>query len=67
MSNKIINDIELREPTNNIERAILGAICSEAEKINYGEISIDVKVHNGKLTHINLTQSKKSINLHNLT
>lgn len=68
MSNKkTINDIPLSEPKNNTERALIGCIQQEAEKIKYGSISVDVKVHNGKLTHLSLTQSTKSINLHNIS
>ena len=67
MSNlKTINNVPLADPRNNIEKALLGVIQQESERIQYGSIQIEVRVHNGKLTHVSLTQSSKSINLHNL-
>ena len=65
-SNKRINNIQLKEAENNTEKAILGHIAQEAERIGYGSINIEVKVHNGRVTHLTLIPSKKTISLHNL-
>ena len=63
---KKINNIPLVDAKNNIEKAIIGIVRQEAERLEYGSISIELKVHNGKLTHLALTQSSKSISLHNI-
>lgn len=67
MPPKKINDIDLVEARDSKEKQLLGFIIGAAEIIRYGKISIEITVHDGKLTNIQQTIDgstiKRSFNL----
>lgn len=64
---KIINGIELKEAETNFERAILGLIDEEAKKLRYGRVTIDIIVHNSKITHIDSYTTKRSLSVNGIS
>lgn len=62
MGIKIINGMPLKEPTSNIERALLGVLEKNCQQIGYGSISIEVVVKKGEPKSINIVRIGESIN-----
>lgn len=60
---KMINGIPLKEAETNTEKAILGLINDEANKLLYGRLNIEVVIHNGKITHIDSYTTKRSLSV----
>jgi hypothetical protein len=59
---KEINGIKLKDAENNAERALLGFLSQEAIAVEYGQITLEISVQNGKITHLNSYQQKKTFN-----
>lgn len=63
---KIINGIVLKEAENNFEKAILGLIEDEAKKLAYGRLTVEVIIHNSKVTHIDCYSTKRSLSVNGI-
>ena len=56
-------EIKPKEAETKVERVILGFLSEEASHIGYGKLTLEVTVHNGKLTNIQATEVRRSFNL----
>jgi len=63
---KVINGVKLKEAETNFERAILGLIDEEAFKLGYGRLTIEVVIHNRKITHIDCATTKRSLSVNGI-
>lgn len=59
----VINDIRQKDSTTMQERILLGLIDSEADRIGYGKIIIELNVRAGNLDFVNLKEVSRTVNL----
>jgi len=58
-----VNNVELKNPTTNYERKILGIIEDARKDLEYGRISLEIVITNKKIVLVELESTKKTFKL----
>jgi len=56
-------EIQPKQAETKLEQIILGFIADEADRIQYGRLTLEITVHKGKLTNLQAIEVKRSFNL----
>lgn len=62
---KALNKIQLREPEGTKEKVLFSKIMDWVDEINFGNVSIEITVKNGKPTMISRIKAKETYSIYN--
>ncbi|HBT75022.1 TPA: hypothetical protein DEB29_03420 [Candidatus Wolfebacteria bacterium] len=58
-----INSIPQREAETKEERLLLGLLHQEAERVQFGKVTIEFGIRNGKIDRLTVTEESRVINI----
>lgn len=58
-----INKIPQREAETTTERLLLGLLGQEADRVQFGKVTIELGIRDGKIDRVTMTESSRIVNI----